>query len=539
MRGALALEKKMENLLKDSAYKKVTRNPTSRVEAKVSTALKECEQNGHITGKKRLALAHQFSSPPQIYGLPKIHKEGIPLRPIVAAIGSPTHQLARELARILSPLAGKSTSHVRNSADFVNQIHQISLEETDVMASFDVVSLFTRVPVDEALLVISKRLQQDDTLKDRTSIPIPNLCALVELCLKSTYFQFGESYYEQVEGAAMGSPLSPIVANIFMEDLETQALETAAWKPKMWRRYVDDVLVVWPHGDQLLQEFHQHLNKQNLSIQFTVERESEGKIAFLDVQLEKRGPKIVTSVFRKKTHTDRYLHFDSNHPARVKRGIIQCLRHRAEKVCDGSTRWPEIGHLRQVFKANGYPDAVVKKNLRARPTPANSSQTNQPAPKLLRLPYIPELSERIERVCRPLGVKTVCKSRGTLRNSLVRVKQPREDKKKKGVIYEVPCQDCECVYIGETSRTLEKRLSEHKNAVKKHDTKNGIAVHSWANQHQVDWEAAKTREVEGNYWRRRVLEALHIHREQHTSNLDCGLAINPCWLPLLNTPSPP
>ena len=138
-----------------------------------------------------------------------------------------------------------------------------------------------------------------------------------------------------------------------------------------------------------------------------------------------------------------------------------------------------------------------------------------------------------------LGVKTVCKSRGTFRNSLVRVKQPREDKKEKGVIYEVPCKDCECVYTGETSRTLEKQLSEHKNAVKKHDTKNGIAVHSWANQHQVDWEAAKTREVEGNYWRRRVLEALHIHREQHTSNLDCGLAINLSWLPLLNTPSPP
>ena len=230
-------------------------------------------------------------------------------------------------------------AHVRNSADLVNQIHQISLEETDVMASFDVVSLFTRVPVNEALLVISQRLQQDDTLKDRTSIPIPDLCALVELCLKSTYFQFGKSFYEQVEGAAMGSPLSPIVANIFLEDLETRALETSAWKPKMWRRYVDDVLVVWPHGDQLLEEFHQHLNKQNPSIQFTVERESGGKIAFLDVQLEKKGPKILTSVFRKKTHTDRYLHFDSNHPARVKRGIIQCLRHRAEKVCNVQGQW--------------------------------------------------------------------------------------------------------------------------------------------------------------------------------------------------------
>ena len=58
------------------------------------------------------------------------------------------------------------------------------------------------------------------------------------------------------------------------------------------------------------------------------------------------------------------LNFDSNHPARVKRGIIQCLRHRAEKVCDGNTKWQEIGHLRQVFWANGYPEAVIKGSLR-------------------------------------------------------------------------------------------------------------------------------------------------------------------------------
>ena len=141
---------KMEHFLEDRAYKKVQRNPTSRVEAMVSTALKGCERKGHITSKKCLTLAHQFSSPPQIYGLPKIHKEGIPLRPIVAAIGSPTHQLARELARILSLLAGRSPSHVKNSAYFVNHIRHVSFEGTDVLASFDVVSLFTRVPVDEA-----------------------------------------------------------------------------------------------------------------------------------------------------------------------------------------------------------------------------------------------------------------------------------------------------------------------------------------------------------------------------------------------------
>jgi len=73
--------------------------------------------------------------------------------------------------------------------------------------------------------------------------------------------------------------------------------------------------------------------------------------------------------------------------------------------------------------------------------------------------------------------------------------------------------------------------------VKKHDSNNGIPTHAWTNQHQVDWKAAKTREMEGNYWKRRLLEALRIHQQQHTSNLDCGLAINPSWLPLLDKPT--
>ena len=155
---------------------------------------------------------------------------------------------------------------MKNSADFVDQIHQASLEETDVVASFDMASLFTKVPVSEALVVISQCLQNDATLKDRTNINVPDLCTLVELCLKSTYFQFGKSFYEQVEGAAMGSPLSPIVANIFMEDFEARALETSPWKPMMWCRYVDDVFVIWPQGDQQLEEFHCHLKGLNPSI---------------------------------------------------------------------------------------------------------------------------------------------------------------------------------------------------------------------------------------------------------------------------------
>ena len=380
----------------------------------------------------------------------------------------------------------------------------------------------------------------DETLTDRTAIPASDLSRLIELCLKSTYFRFGDSFYEQVEGAAMGSPLSPIVANLYMEALEKQALETSPRRPNFWVRYVDDVFSIWPHDSRSLDEFLGHLNSQNPAIQFTMEKENDRKIAFLDVLVEKEGTSATTSIFRKKTHTDKYLNYNSHHHARIKSGIIKCLGTRARKVCHATRLTGENNHLRQVLQANGYPTQLVYRTLRNHPTPPSlpPTQTDTQAettPKFLHHPYVKGISERIERKCKHLGIRTTLKSRETLRESLVRTKEPQPDRKRKGVVYEVPCADCECVYIGETGRTLEKRLSEHKGAVKRHDVKNGIAVHAWNEQHRVDWEAAncKVKQVETNYSKRRTVEAIHIHQQQKTSNLDCGRILSPVWHPLL------
>ena len=88
-------------------------------------------------------------------------------------------------------------------------------------------------------------------------------------------------------------------------------------------------------------------------------------------------------------------------------------------------------------------------------------------------------------------------------------------------------QSGDSVYIGETGRTLEKRLSEHRGAVKRNDLKNGIAVHAWKTQHRVDWEAATVKQVEVNHTRRKVIEAIHIKKQKVTSNLDCGRSLSP------------
>ena len=111
---------------------------------------------------------------------------------------------------------------MKNLSEFTQPVREIDTQE--MMISFDVVSLFTKVTVDDALRAL---LTQDGTLEERTAIPVPDICALTELCLHSTYFTFDDTFFDQVEGATLGSPLSPIVANQLMEAFEKRALKSA------------------------------------------------------------------------------------------------------------------------------------------------------------------------------------------------------------------------------------------------------------------------------------------------------------------------
>ena len=144
-----------------------------------------------------------------------MHKEGIPLRPIVSSIGAASYETAKELARILKPLVGSSPYQVQNSRDFIQQIKDIKLEEDQCIMSYDVKALFTSVLIQPAIDVIRKRLEEDKELQERTNMSAQHIVSLLEFCLRSTYFTFQDRLYEQQEGAAMGSPISPIVANLF------------------------------------------------------------------------------------------------------------------------------------------------------------------------------------------------------------------------------------------------------------------------------------------------------------------------------------
>ena len=220
------------------------------------------------------------ASSPKLYGLPKIHKKDIPLRPIVSSQGSVSYGVAKELARILKPLTGNNNHQVLNSKEFADDIKKIMLEEGECIMSYDVAALFTSITVKSALEVVKKKLEQDTELHQRTTMSTQNIMDLLEFCLCNTYFLFQGNYFEQTQGAAMVSPVSPVLANLYMESFEDRALSSAVNPPRWWKRFVDDTFVILKKDHK--EEFLHHINSVDPSIQFTTEEQKEdGSMPFL------------------------------------------------------------------------------------------------------------------------------------------------------------------------------------------------------------------------------------------------------------------
>ena len=185
------------------------KDPTSHLKNKLITLLKDIKQTGGLSSQKYKQLYPTSAVPPEFYGLPKIHKAGTPLRPIVSSRGSITYGVAKELSHIIKPLVGQSPHHLKNTQHFIQQLQGKRLEPGETITSFDVKALFTSVPVQPSIQIVKQKLQQDNTLPQRTSMSIPQITSLLEFCLSHTYFLFQGKYYEQVQGAAMGSPIQP------------------------------------------------------------------------------------------------------------------------------------------------------------------------------------------------------------------------------------------------------------------------------------------------------------------------------------------
>ena len=267
-----------------------------------------------------------------LYDLPKTHKPGTSLRPIVSFINSSTYQLSKHLVTILSPLPGTSDSHVQNSSDFAAFITSQTLGPDEILVLFDVVSLFTNDPVELAISVERTRLAQDTSLCDCMCLMANEVMMLLSFCLNATYCAFAGQFFKQSFGTAMGSPVSVTVANLVMEDVEERVLSIYSNPPRFLKRYVD--ITYTALSPDALPSVHHHLNSIKANIQFTIEHEHDQRLPFLNTEVIYHSDgTLSTKVNRKRTHTDKCLHFTSHHPIAHKLAVVRTPLSHAEKWC--------------------------------------------------------------------------------------------------------------------------------------------------------------------------------------------------------------
>ena len=443
---------------------------------------------------------------------------------------SVTYGVAKELAKILKLLVGKSPHCINSTQDFVEQAKHITLAPVECLSSYDVSALFTSVPVVQALNIIKDLLEKDHTLNERTVIEVSDIILLLEFCLKNTYFSFQDQFYEQVEGAAMGSPVSPIVANLYMEYLEQKALSTAPKPPRFWHRFVDDTFVI--HKEVNKQGFFQHINSVDPAIGFTVEDNKEdGSIPFLDtiVKPEADGTLSIT-VYRKPTHTDQYLQWESHHHLSAKFSVIHTLSHRDSTVCSKpELLQQEKDHLRKAFTKCKYPkwalDKVEKRLNRCTRQATDGGTTGaQPATNEVKnkghivIPYTQGLCESMKKICGRYGIQTHFKGGRTIKSLLVSLKDKDPMVNQSGAIYWYQCGDlgCDEEYIGETSRAFGERYKEHLKAP------SAIHHHSSQTGHPTNHNSFQIIGREGHNLARNTKESIYIRDNNPTLNNNIG-----------------
>ena len=264
---------KMDSLVNDKqTYEPLKRDPTPALQQRLNSKLLDLKKTETIDIQLYYRLRCRVLQSAKLYGLPKLHKPNIPMQPIVSFCGSPTYQLSKHLTNILKPLTDKSRHKLQSTDNFIDAIKTIQIPDDHKLVSFDVKSLFTSIPLQLALDCTKTAINKSHY---QPPLPTDDLMDLLHLCLTSTYFQYNGKHYKQLHGTAMGSPVSVVVAEIVMQNIEEQALATYSETLPLWLRYFDDTITAV--HESKIDEFHEHLNEQN-----TKEIEENGKIPFLD-----------------------------------------------------------------------------------------------------------------------------------------------------------------------------------------------------------------------------------------------------------------
>jgi predicted GIY-YIG superfamily endonuclease len=376
------------------------------------------------------------------------------------------------------------------------------------MFSLDVVALYTNVPIQWTIDKLTDHLHNNDI---EFELPKETIIKLITLCLSQTFFTFENQSYKQLTGLAMGSPISAIIANIFMEFFEkTYIINDINFS--CWCRYVDDIFAI-TRNDIDLHNILNQLNNKLDCIKFTIEIENDNKINYLDTTIIKDNNNRPTfKIFRKPTSIYNYIHWYSSHSVKIKKSTLTTFFLRALKIVSPQFLKEETEIIKNIFKKLCYPNFIIYQAINIANSiyyKNNGKNKNMDKPTLI-LPYNPpKLTSKL--ISPKINITT--QYNNTIGNLTMHTKFQNLNPP---VIYKIECPSCNLPYIGETI-DFDRRMQQHNRDLRMDNINSALVQHRNRTNHNfLPLIHNKIKET-NDHQKRKIIESYYI---KNTINLN-------------------
>ena len=450
--------------------------------------IKECIYSyvkDHVDEELCKKLVPSGCGPGKLYGTCKVHKTNYPLRPVVSMIGTPEYQLAKYLDQLIKPnMPDKFMLYSNN--DFLKSLNDFKHETGDKSVSFDVVSLFTNVPLNQTIQIIADHIYSTSA-KLTPPFKKEGFIKLLEIATGGMFLH-RDMLFKQKDGVSMGNPLAPTMANFFLAHLENILFQDYDSSfPIFYKRYVDDVFCIFRKNTDF-QRFLVRLNSLHPSLKFTFEESNTPTLPFLDVNVTLGDGKCGTWVHRKCTDTNTLLHFEAVAPVKWKSGLVMCMLTRAQRISSSIKHFnSEVEKLKLIFCKNAYPvqffNKIYEKFIKKTQNSLNQSTVEEEFKYNLKIPFVGKSSKYFGKKLsalmeKQLSVKINVIYTTTKLGSFFPLKSRTPLPALSRIVYKFSClDDPNTSYIGMTVRSLEERVKEHLRAQGGKDSSSAVYDH--------------------------------------------------------------
>ena len=481
-------QQKIEAFLKENQYSELNKDPTTHYQKQIIRTIQRCK----TLNLRQQQLTQIKPRAPKLNARIKVHKAGNPIRPVVNYRQGPAYKLAKWLSRKLIEVINlPNTYNVYNSKQIAQNLIELNINTEHKIKTYDIKDLYVNLPTKEITKITLSGMAMNNIDRKLST----EYAKLIKVTINQNYFEHNGRFYKPKQGVAMGSPISGLIAEIYLQHLEKTYIKHWLEGKEIiyYNRYVDDIIIIYDSTETDEDKIENQLNSIQQNLKFNGTEDKHNQINYLDRTIKHDKKELTIDIYRKPTMSDVTIHFTSNNPMEHKLAAYQYLFHRAYNLpITKQARIKELETISEIAHNNGFPTNTIQKlqNKIKRKIKINRStqkniavdRENKNKKKRAIFRYHSPAIRKTTNLFQKTDIKIVFKTPNTT-YKLLQGNQLTEQYESDG-IYGIKCCTCNQWYIGQTGRSLSTRHKEHIRYIRQNQTTSAYAMHILNNNHE-------------------------------------------------------